>query len=266
MERNILVPYEFSNESNYALDHAYELAKTSNYPIHMLYVASNHEDADEWLIELEKVAKKFSEEHNNHKTVATVRVGNLFKTINDYGEEINAYFAVMGTHGLQTIDKAMKLIKKFDRMPSILIQKPMHYGEYDRICVPIDSDKNSRAKFLWVKYLSNIFESKVYVVHPDFKNSLRKQNLNSNLNFAGTIFERENIDFEVKVLPEENYADHLYDYISEIEADIVLFMTDKYKRIITNVQRPRNIELSKKTPIMCVNIRTDIQKLGGFTY
>jgi len=70
----------------------------------------------------------------------------------------------------------------------------------------------------------------------------------------------------VKVLPEENYADHLYDYISEIEADIVLFMTDKYKRIITNVQRPRNIELSKKIPIMCVNIRTDIQKLGGFTY
>ena len=45
-------------------------------------------------------------------------------------------------------------------------------------------------------------------------------------------FERENIDFEVKVLPEENYADHLYDYISEIEADIVLFMTDNTKELL----------------------------------
>ncbi|MCK9255396.1 MAG: universal stress protein [Bacteroidales bacterium] len=266
MERSILVPFEFSNEANYALEHAYELARISKYPIHMLYVASNTKEVEEWQIELEKVANKFSKEHNNHETIARVRAGNLFNTIYDYGIEINAYLSVMGTHGLRTIDKAMKLIKKFDRMPFILIQRPLHYGEYDKICVPIDSDKKSRAKFLWVKYLSNVFESKVYVIHPDFKDSIRKNNLTSNLNFAGTIFERENADFEIIALDENNYADNLYDYMSEIEPDIVLFMTDKYKKSITNIKRPRNIELSKKIPIMCVNPRTDIQKLGGFSY
>ncbi len=266
MEKCILVPFEFSNEANFALEHAYELARISNFPIHMLYIVSSPKEVDEWKEELEKIAVKFSKNHNNHKTVAVVRAGNLFETIYAYGIEANAYLAIMGTHGLKTINKAMKVIKKFDKIPFILIQRPVYYGEYDKICVPIDSDKKSRAKFLWVKYLTNLFESKVFVVHPDTKDSIKKGNINSNLNFAGTIFERENIDFEIKALPEENYADNLYEYMSEVEPDIVLFMTDKYKKSITDIKRAKSIELSKKIPIMCVNPRTDIQKLGGFSY
>ena len=50
----------------------------------------------------------------------------------------------------------------------------------------------------------------------------------------------------------------------DVEADLVLMMTTKYKEYIKNLKKPDNKELYKKIPIMCVNPRTDIQKLGGF--
>lgn len=266
MEKCILVPFDFSNEANFALDHAYELARISRFPIHMLYVVSSEKEIEEWQVELQNIADKFASRHNNYNVVAVVKAGNLFETIYNYGIEANAYLAVMGTHGLKTIKRAMKVIQKFVKIPFILVQRPLNYGEYDKICVPIDDDKKSRAKFLWVKYLTNLFESKVYVVHPETTDSAKKAAINSNLHFAASIFEKDNVDFEIKAVPENGFADNLYDYMNEIEPDVVLFMTDKYKKSITELRRARNIELYKKIPIMCVNPRTDIVKLGGFTY
>ena len=99
----------------------------------------------------------------------------------------------------------MKVIQKFVKIPFILVQRPINYGEYDKICVPVDDDKKSRAKFLWVKYLNNLFESKVYIVYPETSDSTRKAEINSNLMFATSVFEKDNMDFEIKAVPETNF-------------------------------------------------------------
>jgi hypothetical protein len=264
MKRCIIVPFDFSNEANFALYHAYELTKKQNIPIHLLHVTKKESDIEEWLQELKKIADKFSIEYENCEVLPVVRSGNLFNKIHEYGIESNAYLAVMGTHGINTINKAMKVIKKFVKIPFVLVQRPVTFGEYNRICVPIDWDKKCRAKFLWVKYLSDLFESKVYIVYPETTNVERKATINANLKFAGSIFEKECMDFEVTSLSDKDYADNLYDYMNGIEPDIVLFMTNQYKEYILELRRPRNIELYKKIPIMCVNPRTDIIKLGNF--
>lgn len=265
MKKCILVPFDFSNEANFALDHAYELARIAKLPIHLLYVVGTYKQIEEWQVELQKIADNFSKK-NNYPVEAVVKAGNLFETIYEYGIEANAYLAIMGTHGLKTINKAMKVIKKFVKIPFILVQRPLTFGEYDKICVPIDADKKSRAKFLWVKYLNYLFESKVYIVYPETNDSIKKKAIQSNLVFATSIFEKDAIDFEIKSIPEVNFADGMYDYMNTIEPDVVLFMTDKYKSSITALKAARNIELYKKIPIMCVNPRTDIVKLGGFAY
>ncbi|MDR2010309.1 MAG: universal stress protein [Bacteroidales bacterium] len=265
MKKCIMVPYDFSNEADFALEHAYEFARPTNLPIHLIHVVSSEKDLQEWEIELKKVAKKFSVE-NNTNIVTVVRAGNLFDTIYEYGLESNAYLAVMGTHGIKTIDKAMKLIKQFVKIPFVLVQRPINFGKFDKICVPIDDNKKSRAKFLWVKHLEELFKSKVYVVYVDSSDSAKRNEINKNLRFATTIFEEYAIDFDVHPINEQNAYDDLYDYMYDLEPDVVLFMTDKYKKIVTNLKKAQNIELAKKIPVMCVNPRTDIIKVGGFSY
>lgn len=265
MDKNILVPFDFSNEANYALEHAYELSRYTNLEIHLLYVVSTEYQVEEWLVELTKIADAFS--HDKHCTVVpVVKAGNLFETIFEYGTESNAYIAVMGTHGIKTIKKAMKVITRFEKLPFILVQRPITFGPYDRICVPIDDDKKSRLKFLWVKYLDYLFKSTVYIVYPDTANVEKKAAINANLNFATTVLADSAIDFDIKAVPEDDYADNMYDYMKEVEPDVVLFMSEKYKQSLLDIHRARNIELAKKIPIMCVNHRTDIMRLGGFNH
>lgn len=266
MERCILVPYEFSNEANFALNHAYEIAKTEKLPIHVLYVAESEKLADEWQIELDKVVAKFVKDTGYENVKSVVKTGSPFDVIHEYGVEQNAYLAVMGVHGIKSIDKQMKLIQKFVKVPFILVQSPLAFGEYDRICIPIDNDKKSRSKFVWAKYLNLLFESHAYVVYPISDNERRQAEINSNVQFAMSLFADNAIDFDVEGVPEEDFYDNIYDYMGKISPDLVLYMSENYKKAFTSLKHPRNIELSKKIPVMCVNPRTDIVKLGGFNY
>ena len=85
MERCVLVPYEFSNEANFALNHAYEIAKYEKLPIHILYVADSDKMIDEWQAELEKVAERFVKETGYENVKTIVKKGSAFDVIHEYG-------------------------------------------------------------------------------------------------------------------------------------------------------------------------------------
>jgi hypothetical protein len=264
MERSIIVPWDFTEVANYALEHAYFIGKVTNRPVYLIHVTNKESKIEELQKQMQEVADKFMEGKEISVT-AVVRKGKLTKELISFGEEVNAYLAVMGTHGISTIGKAMKIVKKFVKMPFILVQGPVFFGEYDRICVPIDDNKKSRIKMQWVRYLSNLFESKVFIISPTVFDGWKVKNLNNNLRFAEKQMQNNLIEFEFKKIePGQNFAEAIYDYMRDVEADLVLMMTTKYKEYIKNLKKPDNKELYKKIPIMCVNPRTDIQKLGGF--
>ncbi|HOY38052.1 MAG: universal stress protein [Bacteroidales bacterium] len=264
MEKCILVPWDFTEISNYALEHAYAIGKSSKRPIYLVHVASKSSKVPELLKQLQEIAEQFAA-GKDIKVNTAVITGNLFKAIYKFGLENNAYLGVMGTHGIKSLDKAIKLVKKFVKIPFILVQSPVIFGEYDRICIPMDATKKSRAKFQWVRYLSTLFESKAFVIYPTVSDTFRIKTLNNNLRFAEKIFEKDLIDYEMRrVDVGSHYPDAIYDYIREVEADLVLMMTNKYREYIKNLKKHENKDLYKKIPVMCINIRTDIQKLGGF--
>ena len=171
----------------------------------------------------------------------------------------------MGTHGLKNLKKAINIVEKFVAIPFILVQNPPIYGEYDRILIPIDADKNSRIRIQWVRYLNTLFESKVYLIsYKDNEGGSRKA-IQNNLAFAENLLNDNLIDYDIKFLEsKKNVSDEMYKYANEAECDLVIFMTDKYKSSIKDIKEEANVELAAKIPAMCVNKRTDIIKLGGF--
>ena len=265
MKRSILVPHDFTEVGNYALEHAYMIGKATGAPINLLHVVNRKSMLNTAYDKLEVIAKEFSEKHNI-EVIPNVVKGNLYKTIYTYGIETDAYIAVMGTHGIKNIRKAMKIVKKFIRIPFILVQSPVIYGEYDRLVIPVDSEVKSRIKFHWVKYLNYLFESKVYIIAHGENDDFRIKSLNNNLKFAYKLLEQELIDYETKHLTSsKNFADEVYSYANDVEGDLVLIMTDKYRKFAKDLKNAKNLEYFKKIPIMCVNPRTDIFKAGSFS-
>jgi hypothetical protein len=92
-----------------------------------------------------------------------------------------------------------------------------------------------------------------------------KKNISSNIRFAENLFEKELIDYEIEVLESSrNFADSIFTYANEVESDLIMLMSDKYRSYVKQIKKAENLELYKKIPIMCVNKRLDIFKMGGF--
>ena len=112
MEKCIIVPWDFTEMSGYALEHAYAIGKISKKVIYLIHVAAKASKVPELTQQLEEIAKKFKEGKDIDIRVAVV-TGNLYKAIYKFGLENNAYLGVMGTHGIKSLGKAMKVVKKF---------------------------------------------------------------------------------------------------------------------------------------------------------
>lgn len=266
MKRNILVPYDFSNESNFAIEHAIKYANAFDMSIKLIHVVPSEKEIFAWKVELEKVIKFYNEKFSNDNVNISgdVRAGHIGETIYNYGLEVNTFLAIMGTHGVKTVHKAIKLIRQFLKIPFILVQRPINTGNFDKICVPITNDKKSRVKIQWVRYLEMLFESKVILCPIDYKDSEMKMDTEKNVQFAIDVFTDYAIDFDIKWIPEKNKSENLYDFMYHEQPELVLFMTEHYKQIVHEINLPQNKEFLKKIPVMCVNYRTDILKLGGF--
>ncbi len=264
MKKSILVPHDFTEVSDFALDHAYMVGKASRAPINLIHIVKKTSEIQEAKDKLNRIAEEFKK-GKEIEVYVEVRKGNLFKEIYKFGLEIDAYIAVMGTHGVQNIKKAMKVVKKFIKIPFILVQSPVIFGEYDRILIPIDQDNTSRIKIQWVRYINTLFQSKVYVITHNVSDAYAKQSVANNIKFAEILFEKELIDYEIEVIENsKDFADAIYSYANKVESDLILLMTDKYRSYIKQIKKAENLELYKKIPIMCVNKRTDIFKIGGF--
>lgn len=264
MKKSILVPYDFTEVGNYALEHAYMVGKASRTPISIIHIVKKTSEIEEAKAKLEKIAKDFSSQ-KDIEVVAEVRKGNLYKEIYKYGLEIDAYIAVMGTHGVKSVKKTLKVVKKFIKIPFILVQSPVIFGEYDRILIPIDQDNTARIKIQWIRYINTLFKSKVYMITYNVSDSYGQKNISSNIRFAENLFEKELIDYEIEVLESSrNFADSIFTYANEVESDLIMLMSDKYRSYVKQIKKAENLELYKKIPIMCVNKRLDIFKMGGF--
>ncbi len=263
-KRSILVPHDFTQVGDFALEHAYMIRKVTNVPINLLHVIKKDSMYNEAFEKLESIAKNFSEKHNITVNPIVMK-GNLYKTIYKCGVNTDAYISVMGTHGIKTIKKAMKVVKKFMKIPFILVQSPVIYGEYNKVVIPLDSNAKSRVKFQWVKYLNNLFKCKAYIISHEETDSHKKQMLRNNIRFANKFLEESNIDFEIKKLDSsKNFADEIYSYANVIESNIIMVMSSRYSEYAKNIKKAQNFESYKKIPIMCVNPRTDVYKTGGF--
>lgn len=265
MEKNILVPHDFTEVGDFALEHAYMLGKATGAKINLLHVISRNSKYNEAFAKLDDIAKKFKEKHDV-EIVPKVLKGNLFKTINIYGLEIDAYIAVMGTHGVKSVKKAMKVVRKFTKMPFILVQSPVMNQEYKKVVVTLSHDPKTRIFFNWIKYINNLFKCEVHIIYHEEKDGFRAKSLYNNVKFAKNFLDQELIEYEIKILPtSKRFSDEVYSHSKDIDADIVLVMADRYRKFARDIRNSSNLEYFKKLPIMCVNPRTDIFKLGSFS-
>lgn len=275
-QKPIIVPWDFTHVSEYALAHAVKISRMIGNEICLLHIV------DPKINTLEEASKKAllsqTTEENikkfNLQITSHISKGSIFTAIADFAHKRDASIVVMGTHGMKGMQKltgswALKVIAK-SKVPFIVVQDlPGDQERYHNIVFPIDFRNENKEKIKMAIFMGKYFDSKIHILEniTTDKSLLKKTNIN--MNFAIKYLIQNNIEYEIHDLPKGDLAQQTIDFAQKINADLILIMTTKnitFADYILGAQEQYIIANSSKIPVCCVNPKASFTKVGQFMY
>ncbi len=272
MERkSILVTWDFTEVSGYALQHAIRIAKIVDNDITLIHIVKNSKESAEATKKLEDTAINTDIEYGIKPSII-VKEGTIFTTISSVASEIEANMVIMGTHGMRGMQKltgswALKVIAG-SLVPFVVVQSPPSESPFNKIVVPIDFKNENKEQIPWVIYLARYYRSEILF----FKNSVNDDHIrlriNRNLMYAKKMLSQYKIKYDIlENRSGQKFPDATISFAKENHADLIVVMTTKnigFKDYMVGANEQYIIANSAKIPVMCINPREDLRKYGGF--
>lgn len=226
--KTFIVPHDFTEVANIALEHAIATAKPLGAKIYLLHVVSKSKDIADAENKLSELAKNKSES-TGVELIPSVRVGNIFEDIGDFASEHHAELIFMGTHGLQgwqhlTGMNALKVITH-STVPFVVVQeKTAKETGYDDIVVPLDLNKETKQKLAIVANLAKYFNSRVHVITPEESDEFLRHQVKANIQFAKKYFDERDIEVTTTIVPSAGFDKEVVRHAVNIGADLIAIM------------------------------------------
>jgi nucleotide-binding universal stress UspA family protein len=265
--RKILVPYDFSELSDYAVKHAVQIAKITESTIVFLHIVDELSQESKALKRLQDAANFFSSKYG--VTIdCKIRPGRVSTAIRTFAETIDALLVVMKTQKPKGKEKyvgtrAIRLMIG-SRIPFYVVQAPPKRLALRKVVFPIDFRKENKEKLAWISFLSKYYTSKIYLFKPTGNDYV----VRSNLEFAKRFLEGKNINYEIITAKGRfNLTQETLEYAHKINAELIIIMLSKsvtLAKVMLGLQDQKYISNDYKIPIMCLNQRSDLRKYEGF--
>lgn len=273
MEKNtILVTWDFTEISEFALQHAVRIAKIVGNEISLIHIVKNEKESAMALKKMEEVAIDAELRHGVRPSVI-VKEGTIFTTISTVASEIEANMVIMGTHGIKGLQKltgswALKVIAG-SMVPFVVVQSAPNESPFNKIVVPINFKVENKEQIPWVIYLAKYYRSEILFFKDNATDEHLRSKIHRNLQFAHKMLSQYNIKFQIiENDSKEKFADATISFAKKQDADLIVVMTTKnigIKDYVLSANEQYIIANSAKIPVMCINPREDLRKYGGFT-
>lgn len=231
MKKKVIVPYDFSEVADNAINHALVTAKVIDAEVHILHVVGKKDEikgAKEKL-EISVGAAKKASKAPEVTSINHVRVGNIFDDIADFAVEIGAELIFMGTHGATgwqhiTGSHALKVVTS-SPAPFVIVQEStINDSGYDDIVVPLDLHKETKQKLTLVANIAQYFDSRVHVIIPDESDEFLKHTVKANIVFANKFFNERGIEVTTTLADSSNFDKEVVKHAVKVDADLIAIM------------------------------------------
>lgn len=260
-KKPILVTWDFTEKSGFALEHGISLSKHLNTDVHLFHIVKKDKEVDEATKKLNEVIdeaqKKFSV-----KPLPLVKVGNIFTTISEVATEMHAEMVILGTHGMKGMQKlvgswALKVIAG-SKVPFIVVQAPPSTAGFEKIVFPLDFRKENKEKINWIYYIARLYNSKFYIIKSKSTDPKFKKGIHSNLIFTKKFLDNNEIPYEIHTSESGNFTNETIEFANKLEADLILIMTTKNINMadyVLGAHEQTIISNKYAIPVMCINPR-----------
>lgn len=272
MEKIILVPTDFSETTNDALQHAVVFAAKAGAKIILLNICSSDAEMEESKNRLTLLAKDVDA---NIKIETLTRVGS-FIDIAAISKEIAANVIFLGTHGVKGMQKitgsnALKIVTKSE-IPCVIIQEGASAPKgYSKIVVPASFHFENKQKIKAVGNAANFFNGEVCLVYNDVDAAMKAKSLN-NLQYMKQHLNKIGVNYTVEVSSNKDYNADVIALGQEIGADLIAIMNMQKDDVLGSGLFGKNYEQDMivneaKIPVLILNpknIRVFGETSGGF--
>jgi len=281
----ILVPTDFSDAADTAINHAATVAAVSGDEIRLLHIVnkdtkSKLKKAGESLDDLNaKMAAQVAEIKSKYgvKADSHLREGSIFSTIGEVAEEVGARLLIMGTHGVIGMQHitgawAVKVITS-SPVPVIIVQKKTlaNHG-YKTMVFPIDSSRETKQKVIHAISMAKHFDSEVKLFASYEDDEFLVNARNNNIAWAENMFKKNGVKFSLEHASAKGggLAKQCIKYASQVNADLLVILTDtgevSVSEFVLGADHEKIINNDAQIATMCVNPVANLYNIGNVLF
>lgn len=274
-KRPVLVTWDFTEKSAFALDHGTRLADILGTYVGLMHIVKKEKEIKEAESKMAPVVKE-TEGKANVTVKPMVMVGNIFTTISEVATDMNAEMVIMGTHGMKGMQKligswALKVIAG-SKVPFIVVQAPPTSHGFQKVVFPLDFRKENKEKINWMYHIHRLYNSKFYIMKDKVTDPKFKKGVTSNLHFTEKFLKANEIPYEIHTATSHgDFVPETIEFAHKLEADLVLITTTKdINRVdyILGANEQQIISNKYLIPVMCVQpkpakLDSGMRAMGG---
>jgi len=277
-KNTILVPVDFSDIANHALNHAVQVATHFNNDLALLHVVEEsilpnflsfgkdnsivqaaNVDIEQKLNEL---AKNIKAEHKIDCKVV-IKSGRIYKQIAEIAMELGCDSIIMGSNGAagfeQIIGSNASRVISHSEVPVVVVKSNSEFRSYRNIVFPLDLTIESRQKVKWAILIGKAYQSTINILTYKVGDEFLNNKMHSGLRQIERLLEENGVNYTVEVLNdlEGNFADETLKFADRIDADLIMIMTqseDKdFSEYIIGTYAQQIVNKSQHVPVICIN-------------
>ena len=280
----ILVPTDFSDAANTAINHAATVASVSGYEIRLLHIVDKNtksklkkagESLDDLNAKMDGLVADLKSKYSI-KADSYLREGSIFTTIGEVAEEIGARLLVMGTHGVIGMQHitgawAVKVITS-SPVPVIIVQKKALASHgYKTIVFPIDASRETKQKVIHTISMAKHFGSEVKLFASYESDEFLANARNNNIAWAENMFKKNGVAYSVEHSEKNGgLAKNAIKYASQVNADLLVILTDtgevSVSEFVLRADHEKVINNDAQIATMCVNPVANLYNIGNVLF
>ena len=262
MNTKLLVPTDFSDVAQSAMQHAIKFSEIINADVVLLHVVSSRDEVEDAKEKLSKEITLGNSISSSCNLISFVRIGNIFEDIGDVAAELGISLIFMGTHKASRWQKlvgsrAIKVISS-SPVPFIVTQeKLMNSSGYDNIVVPLDLNVETKQKLELVAKIAHYFDSQVHLLTNDDSDEFIKTKLKANQVWASNYLESKDIKNSSHLVDQDDsLTEGIFKLSKEVDADLIAIMNLEDETVLglyENTFQEEIVANDLKVPVLCVN-------------
>jgi nucleotide-binding universal stress UspA family protein len=254
-----MVPYDFTETSESALDLAMDLARSNNGSVFLLHVVNDRKDKPKVRHQFKSLISKMPEADQKLVSANVINGTGIYDEIGKASDLLRPSLIVLGTKGAKGLQKILgshvEKIISYSYSPVLVTQGKKKVDRIKNIVMPFNFSKESLQVTTFAGSMAQKFDAKMHLVAEHEGTEIYEEKVVNNQSIVKNFMSDNGVACEIADLPKKkSYGKELMQYAGDVEADMIAITYTNDHFLNTSNHFIQNIiENDLNIPVLTVN-------------